>query len=82
MKIWAVVVPFAAVFSHAVMAAPLAPISTTMDRRQDADAAYGVYERQDADAAYGVYERRQDADAAYGIYERQDADAAYGVYEK
>ena len=35
------------------------------DKRQDADAAYGVYEkRQDADAAYGVYEKRQDTRAA------------------
>ena len=28
----------------------------------------GQDKRQDADAAYGVYEKRQDADAAYGVY--------------
>ena len=53
---------------------------TTLEQRQDADAAYGVYEkRQDADAAYGVYEKRQDADAAYGVYEKWAVAGQHGI---
>lgn len=40
-----------------------------IEKRQDADAAYGVYEKRDA--AYGVYEKRQDADAACGVCEKR-----------